>query len=70
MVRRGALVIEEPHGTAGTAAADGRVWWDSADGGEPTENWSAGQADRADRGADELGEVVAVWIGPPSGRPS
>ncbi len=62
------LVIEEPHGTGGTAAADGRVWWDSADGGEPTEDWSPG---RADSDADGTSEVVAVWMGPrPADRPA
>ena len=61
------LIIEEPHGTHGTAASDGRVWWDSAEGGEPIGDWSAG---RVDDTAEGLGEVIAGWIVPVTGRPS
>jgi len=55
------LVVEEPPGFGGTAAADGRVWWDSRD---PVEQENDRPLDQVTSEPDEHGEVVAVLIRP------
>lgn len=65
------FTIQEPHGFGGTPAADGRVWWDSRDGGEPADKSSQGRTPGGpgnhgedERGDEGRGDVVAVFIGP------